>query len=97
MNTQPLKLEELLVELLPIDTCPIPDENTLWKEGFTPVLVWNGERLGEATIHLTYEWDEDMDLQVFKWAWTHHSTCSCCHSYMEPQPTHWAPMPRVVT
>jgi hypothetical protein len=81
---------------------PVMNLNDLWQPietaaGFTEntpsVLVYNGERVGEAELredYTDYEYDGDVPL---RWAWTHHSTCSCCHSFMNPQPIAWQPMP----
>lgn len=80
-----------MTTFLPIETCPAqPDDGVSY-------LVYDGTRVGEATLQETYNWDawddEDNYEPIGKWAWTHHSTCACCHSYMEPQPQFWAPMP----
>lgn len=69
-------------------------ETATMSEDAPPVLVDNGVRVGEA--HIREDWshyDENTFEPVLRWAWTHHSTCSCCHSFMEPQPHSWQPLP----
>ena len=57
------------------------------------VLVWNGKRVGEARASEDYsEWEGEGPFP-YRWAWTHHSTCACYHSFMNPQPIKWQPMP----
>lgn len=58
-------------------------------------IVWNGkDDPGEAVRSEDYSWDDDYtDPEPrMRWAWSHRSTCSCCHSYMDPQPTHFTLM-----
>jgi hypothetical protein len=79
-----------------IDTYVMPTEDEQWK-GVPSVLVDNGEQVGEAELKSDWgRWDsedDESDQPPLSWAWTHHSTCSCCHSFMEPQPKWWQPMP----
>jgi hypothetical protein len=76
----------------PIDTYEMPKDDSEWYG--SAVLVDNGERVGEARPERDYGlWDgEEGDIPL-SWAWTHHSTCSCCHSFMDPQPLWWQPLP----
>lgn len=76
----------------PIDTYKMPTEQELWN-GIPSVLVDNGERIGEATLKEDYSLWEGEGPVPMSWGWTHHSTCGCCYGPMNPQPTHWAPMP----
>lgn len=84
------------VDWQPIETHPMPKtEQEAWTWDAPSVLVDNGERVGEAELKQDYgSWDDDESFAPFRWAWTHRSTCSCCHGFMKPQPTHWAPMPK---
>lgn len=79
---------------LPISRFQLPDQDTLWKNGSPCVLVDNGIRVGEAKVSEDYDaWDGESEDIPYRWAWTHHSTCSCCHSFMDPQPLYWQPLP----
>lgn len=76
----------------PISTFTIPDDDDWYGPA---VLVDNGVRVGEARAQQDYgSWDGESDIVPKNWAWTHHSTCSCCHSFMEPQPLWWQPLPK---
>jgi hypothetical protein len=77
----------------PIDTFIMPTTEE-YDKGIPSMLVDNGERVGEAKLSADWgAWDGDEDSPPLRWAWTHHSTCSCCHSFMEPQPKWWQPLP----
>jgi hypothetical protein len=75
----------------PIDTYKMP-EGDEWTGD--PVLVDNGVRVGEARPKQDYSaWDDESPEIPMTWGWTHHSTCGCCYSPMEPQPLWWQPLP----
>ena len=78
----------------PIDTFPLPKNDYLYADSPKSVLVDNGDHIGEAELKQDWGSLDDEENPTWRWAWTHRSTCSCCHSFMEPQPTHWAPMPK---
>lgn len=69
-------------------------ENPEFYDKAEPFIVWNGVRCGEAEAYYTRDFSsDDDDKMIWVWAWTHHSTCSCCHTDMEPQPTHFMELP----
>lgn len=63
-----------------IATTP-PEED---KDGFTvsPVIVSNGEKVGEAV-----KW-------FGEWRWA-NASCSCCWGAMHPEPDKWMPLPEL--
>lgn len=72
-----------------------PIETADLSEDADNVLVWDGKTVGEAQVREDYGlWDGDSVDIPKSWAWSHRSTCSCCHSFMDPQPTKWRPMPK---
>lgn len=59
------------------------------------VLVWDGKHVREAHAVCQYSWNEELEDDEYKWIWywASHSTCKCCYYSMDPQPTHFQPMP----
>ena len=66
-----------------------------WYDQTESFIVSNGFRVGEAVAQYLYNHDNaDMeDVYTWQWSWTHHSTCACCFSAMDPQPEWFQPMP----
>jgi len=56
-------------------------------KGYTDVLVWNGQNVGEAR----YIPEEDVD--EFGWWWANTAPGNYGESRIDRQPTHWMPMP----
>lgn len=71
-----------------------PIETVEQREGLC-VLVDNGERVGEAMLYESYEYDDETDEcgPRLAWRWTHHGSCSCCWGDMMPQPKWWQFLP----
>lgn len=65
----------------PIETAPKAD-------GTAPVIVWNGEFVGEAHFYI----DEDRP-RGGDWYWVNISPGDYTGSPINPQPTHWMPLP----
>jgi hypothetical protein len=56
-------------------------------KGYTAVLVWNGQHVGEA------RYIPEQDADEFGWWWANTDPGNYDESRIDRQPTHWMPMP----
>ena len=88
------------LQLRPLSTYEHPQMTSQQHWEFEPpsVLIWDGERLGEAVPYYQEDWDNDDDWStippiIFKeWRWANHGSCDCCWSSIS-NPIAWAPFP----